>query len=355
MGKRVPAINANILLFACIYAISTWILNEAQTNYITIAWDALKLAVLMIMSHHLQSIDPLLISIIGKIVGLESQSMVILALCNAESMIYVAMAFLGADKPSEALKTAIISAFVFQNLDRLTGALAIFTFLSKDKSPSGVIIKCGMVSTAIIHLYAGYYDSNRSFKDYITRFTLFFTGISFLCMTILYKLPIMEIFLSNRALAIYGYWTICLALMFYQSELIPKKFQPSRFRLYLSRKLYHFATFAMFAPSILIDEQLTRAAMACALVMFVGGEVCRQAVRDLTGDKTAHQLTKYLGRFLTVEENTKVITSHISLLAGCYLPLHYAHAVNANKWVGLSGIISVGIGDAMVPFIFFMG
>jgi dolichol kinase len=162
----------------------------------------------------------------------------------------------------------------------------------------------------------------------------------------------MHTFLSQGALSIYGYWLVSLVWMFYLSVQIPLKFQPSRFRLYLSRKLYHFAAFSMFAPTLIVNRDVTAAALSFALALFVGVEICRLQ-SDKKTDKEAEVFTKYLSRHLTIEEgalstDSHPITSHISLLAGFYLPIYFSRGLSLkSQWIEMSGILSVGIGDAM--------
>jgi hypothetical protein len=105
----------------------------------------------------------------------------------------------------------------------------------------------------------------------------------------------------------------------------------------------------MFTPSYLAAPDIVREAMAGVVGLFFGIELCRYS--SSPGDHIANYLTRYLSRFLTVEEGALksekvLITTHLSLLFSCFLPVFLAPD-NA-PWTGLSGVLSVGIGDAMV-------
>ena len=68
------------------------------------------------------------------------------------------------------------------------------------------------------------------------------------------------------------------------------------------------------------------------------------------------QLHKYLDPFmLSFTSKTRdagpLILSHLYLLVGCALPLWVCSIVNINHWATFCGIISLGVGDAMVIFL----
>lgn len=231
--------------------------------------------------------------------------------------------------------------------DKLVAGIITLMALSIRRNLASVAFVCGALSCVLVKLVSQYKRQPAlSFIDILTRFTLGFSFSTLLACSQL-RISLMP-YLCKSSFVIYCYWLCCLMSMFYLTLLIPKKFQSSRFRLYLSRKLYHFIAFAMFVPCYLYDPEVASGSMACALSMLIGVEVCRLA-SDFRSDKEAIRLTKYLSRFLTVEEGIncskmRPITSHISLLAGCFIPVYFA----TDPWAGVSGILSVGVGDSMV-------
>lgn len=333
-----PLRHQTILLQCIIYTSVCMLMQKSYSQL-------LRLLVMFILG----SPSNILLHVLGTAVLKEKESFS-LGTINENGWLYLVGMILTNSLNHLTIMSAGLQLLFSLKLDPMVSGLIVLTILNFKRNTESVILGCGLVSTVLIHVLTRY-NKRLKFRDAVYRFTAMFTGSTVLCSAIL-RIDLFGPYLSKSALSLYGYWLVSLIWMFYLSFLIPVKFQPSRFRLYMSRKLYHFAAFAMFTPALFIDRQVTAAAMSAALMMFVGVEQCRLE-SDHVNDKEAIRFTKYLSQHLTIEEgalrtDTHPITSHITLMAGSFLPIYFSTNLSVG-WEEMSGLLSVGIGDAMVP------
>lgn len=113
----------------------------------------------------------------------------------------------------------------------------------------------------------------------------------------------------------------------------------------VQRKLFHGVILLIYLPALIVDPEFLRLCSMVTLGLFVIAE-CIRIMRIPPVGKMLHQS---LQGFLDEKDQGLVIVSHIYLLVGCSFPL-WLNPVTDNSVthsISLSGLLSVGIGDAV--------
>ncbi|KAJ9083980.1 dolichol kinase [Entomophthora muscae] len=142
---------------------------------------------------------------------------------------------------------------------------------------------------------------------------------------------------STWMLAAYWIVSIVFAIGF-------SAFRIQNWSLNLRRKYFHMLATLMFIPGFLIELRFLYLGLVAALAAFVLMEYIR--VLDIAPFHS--QLHVYLSSFVDEKDTGIAILAHLYLLLGCALPIW----LNGSNLVsGLSGILVLGISDAMASII----
>jgi len=112
-----------------------------------------------------------------------------------------------------------------------------------------------------------------------------------------------------------------------------------RARRVVARKTFHGLAVALFFPALVRTPDLLAVAAAVALALFLAVEAVRVA-----GVPPASTLTRAMDRLLDERDGGVVVTTHMTLLVGCVLPMWLRLPSQRAAVVGLAG---VGVGDAV--------
>ncbi|XP_061912807.1 dolichol kinase [Entelurus aequoreus] len=160
--------------------------------------------------------------------------------------------------------------------------------------------------------------------------------------------------LSERRLALIGYWVLLCALATcvvlqqnYQRQSGSKKHQAST----VVRKYFHLIVVATFVPGLLYDRHLLHVASVGCLAVFLFLEY----VRYFRIKPLGQPLRQLLTLFLDERDSGPLILTHIYLLLGMALPVWLFPGACAPKGVlsgagGLvpyAGVLAVGVGDTV--------
>ncbi|CAO3589743.1 unnamed protein product [Absidia cylindrospora] len=110
------------------------------------------------------------------------------------------------------------------------------------------------------------------------------------------------------------------------------------------RKLFHGLAVVMFVPGVLFANSFLQLAFGVALSAFIYLEYLRYFAVWPYG-KALHM---FLTEFIDNRDLGPVILSHIYLLIGCAVPVWLG---SSNTFASLSGILSLGFGDALASLI----
>jgi dolichol kinase len=110
------------------------------------------------------------------------------------------------------------------------------------------------------------------------------------------------------------------------------------------RKFFHFLAVLLLVPAYLIDHQFLQLGLCVALILFIALEYFRVQYR-LTAVSAffRHNIKP------DTEGNSPFIVAHIQLLLGCALPVWMAGGPTSVG--GLSGVLAIGIADAMASIV----
>lgn len=111
----------------------------------------------------------------------------------------------------------------------------------------------------------------------------------------------------------------------------------------IGRKAYHLLAVTLFFPALVATPLLLAAASAAALALFLAVEAVRAA-----GVPPGGMLTHAMGGLLDDRDAGAVVTTHMTLLVGCVLPL-WLRLPPPPRGAGVAvvGLAAVGVGDAV--------
>ncbi len=128
-------------------------------------------------------------------------------------------------------------------------------------------------------------------------------------------------------------------------------------KIIIIRKYFHSWCLVLFLPIILANNlEFLSLAFSIALCLFIFVECIR--ITNFLGFGNGIEI--FCRPFLDERDGGKLILTHVWLLIGCSLPLWYSFIkdnlshfdnLNMNKIYGVSGIIILGIGDALAAII----
>ncbi|KAL1921008.1 uncharacterized protein VTP21DRAFT_11643 [Calcarisporiella thermophila] len=145
------------------------------------------------------------------------------------------------------------------------------------------------------------------------------------------------------------YWAVCVIVSVTFMALLQRQRRNNRPMLSLNskRKFFHAVAVFLFVPGYIFDAALLRLAFGVALAAFLYIEQLRYFAVQPYG----RALHVFLADFLDPRDVGPVILSHTYLLVGCASTVWLAHP-NTNNWVGaLSGVLSLGFGDALASIV----
>lgn len=114
----------------------------------------------------------------------------------------------------------------------------------------------------------------------------------------------------------------------------------------VGRKAYHLLAVALFFPALVATPLLLAAASAVALALFLAIEAVRAA-----GVPPGGTLTWAMGGLLDDRDAGAVVTTHMTLLVGCVLPLWLRLPPPPRAGVAVVGLAAVGVGDAVAAVV----
>lgn len=160
---------------------------------------------------------------------------------------------------------------------------------------------------------------------------------SFLAMMTIFKsnpLAILDNFLVRMGIGLYWLAMLVMTGIFAEIWLLSHS-------LNSQRKFYHLLSVLLFTPALYFDVDFLKLAMSIALNLFVAVEYYRINYGLV-------MITERLERNLKKQEsNGGLIVAHIQLLLGCALPVWLCES----KEAAMTGMITLGIGDAMASII----
>ncbi|GAB0498147.1 hypothetical protein MMPV_009488 [Pyropia vietnamensis] len=115
----------------------------------------------------------------------------------------------------------------------------------------------------------------------------------------------------------------------------------------VGRKAYHLLAVALFFPALVATPLLLAVASAAALALFLAVEAVRAA-----GVPPGGTLTRAMGGLLDDRDAGAVVTTHMTLLVGCVLPL-WLRLPPPPRGAGIAvvGLAAVGVGDAVAAVV----
>ncbi|KAJ3292404.1 hypothetical protein HK104_005321 [Borealophlyctis nickersoniae] len=145
------------------------------------------------------------------------------------------------------------------------------------------------------------------------------------------------------------YWAtaVAVAVAYAVKSLAPRKDPGSGAVLNLKRKYFHALATVMFAPGYVYDPDFMHLAFSVSLSALILVEY----IRHFRVWPFGPYLQDFLTRFLDARDRGPVILSHLYLLVGCAGPVWLNSIINVNEktaLAGLSGVLTLGIGDALV-------
>lgn len=153
------------------------------------------------------------------------------------------------------------------------------------------------------------------------------------------------------------YWFSCLILAILASlfvisfESLNSSYKSSKKKRNILRKIFHFLTVIMFTPIYFVDLSFLKFSLFAAFAAFLVVEWIRfsKTLQNNIINRCRTVLTDYFTEFLHLKDRKSAqdifITDQILLLFGVSWPIWISNSSNDIK--GLSGIVTLGIGDAM--------
>jgi hypothetical protein len=166
---------------------------------------------------------------------------------------------------------------------------------------------------------------------------------------------------------LYIYWFAILALMFISVHVLLRNFQRmppqeasdsnslssyNAIRRNALRKVFHFSLFLIFLPAVCVRTDYFAVFLLLLLAIFIIVEAIRASY---CSSIFSTLLDTYFENFIDSRDGPEFVASHIYLLLGSALPLWLrdkSQAHYAQIFYSLSGILTLGIQDSMVPFRF---
>ncbi|KAJ3415092.1 hypothetical protein HDV05_005500 [Chytridiales sp. JEL 0842] len=115
----------------------------------------------------------------------------------------------------------------------------------------------------------------------------------------------------------------------------------------LKRKYFHGLAVLMFVPGYFIKYDLLHLSLSVALSALVMLEY----IRHFRVWPIGEAVQTFFQQFVDKRDSGPAVLSHLSLLLGCSLPVWLTCITNSDSIAGLSGILTIGIGDSMASII----
>jgi hypothetical protein len=155
-------------------------------------------------------------------------------------------------------------------------------------------------------------------------------------------------FFTRRALSLWIYWIVILSV----SLVLLTRYAPHAKSTTRLRKWFHLLVVVLFVPALYVSPDLLVLAgtLVLALMCFV------EYARHVNMFGVGVHITVWLQPFIAHVEVRPIIYSHMTLLLGCILPLFVldlpSSPTPASLLLAASGILCLGVGDAMVSPLF---
>ncbi|KAJ8423219.1 hypothetical protein Cgig2_026652 [Carnegiea gigantea] len=146
----------------------------------------------------------------------------------------------------------------------------------------------------------------------------------------------------RKRLTLCVYWVGVIAVSVHRFYSISKS---SKIERILLRKYYHLMAVSMFVPALILQPTFLNLAFGAALAAFLVLEIIRVWRIWPFGEMIHH----FMNAFTDHRDSDLLIVSHFSLLLGCALPIWMSSGFNDRPLAPFAGILSLGIGDTMVP------
>lgn len=123
---------------------------------------------------------------------------------------------------------------------------------------------------------------------------------------------------------------------------------------FVVRKLFHFTAFVVFLPAVLYNQKVMVFGSNIFIVLFIVVEFSKKYAKG--SHSILEKIHQYEDQYLDEREktDTQLVLSHLFLLLGCCVPTITSYIlIDGNEFTphfvyfSLSGLIFVGIGDAM--------
>lgn len=216
-----------------------------------------------------------------------------------------------------------------------------------DDDIATVLLQIAMLYVLSVYLICGYFPIFRSTKNfYFTMTVLLFTIFLPLLYIILDQNPLtwMFYFIFNKAskTILFAYWALCLSLgvivIIYQ---VLFDFQATT----SSRKMFHLLAVLVYIPGLMYERTLLYLATGSIMVLFVFLEL----IRCLRLPPLGEALQQGFSAFVDEKDNFLSLTP-LYLVSGLSFPL-WMPTNNLPLLTLLSGVLTVGIGDAAASFV----
>lgn len=145
--------------------------------------------------------------------------------------------------------------------------------------------------------------------------------------------------------------TILASLFAISFASLDNSYTSSKKKRNILRKIFHFLTVIMFTPIYFVDLDFLKFSLFVAFIVFLIVEWIRfsKTLQNSVINRCRSVLTNYFIEFLHLEDGKSAqdifVTDQILLLFGVSWPIWICNSSNDIK--GLSGIVTLGIGDAM--------
>ncbi|KAJ3189480.1 hypothetical protein HDU85_003111 [Gaertneriomyces sp. JEL0708] len=148
---------------------------------------------------------------------------------------------------------------------------------------------------------------------------------------------------SSTRIALSAFWALLISIAV---AIAVHKFPPTvstSSALNLKRKYFHVLATAMFLPGYLIDPEYMHLAFSVASSALILIEY----IRFFNIWPLGQGIHNFMCQFLNERDSGPVVLSHLYLLSGCALPVWLNKIAMQSVLGGLSGILTLGIGDTM--------
>ncbi|PVV03327.1 hypothetical protein BB560_002203 [Smittium megazygosporum] len=148
----------------------------------------------------------------------------------------------------------------------------------------------------------------------------------------------------NFGVVIYCILVLLVFTLIYQRYLSELDSFNSKFLLYMRRKYFHLLIIFLIVPPLYVSP--TTCSLSLSFAFF--GMCVSEFVRVLDFGGFGKQISEFYKSSLDEKDSGKLAMSHIYLLFGCAFPIWIENNFSVQA---LSGVLAVGIGDAVASII----